>query len=358
MIQHFIHLLSHLSTTDRILFGLVVAITFFFILSVVFAVLTLAVHIRRHRQAGVERQLEAAWTKTLIGVLNRQNQIDDIYALVSRRNTLQFLDFLARFARRVVGEERERIQFISSSYIRRILPGVRSRNPEKRALAVKIISELNPSDFKSYIAEALDDSSQLVAMIAAHSLIYLRDLDSFNKVLDRLNRFSAWDRNFIASMLASVGAEVGQPLREYYADDQREPYLRSICAEALHRLNDLQTADVAQDVILKSDNRDLLCTSLRLLKTLGRPEHAPAIRKLLTTKDDIVLAHALGALGALGDLSDESRLSIGLDHPSPWVASHAAEGLKALGCQEYLRRVADSGHPRSTLVRHVLAEAD
>ena len=70
-----------------------------------------------------------------------------------------------------------------------------------------------------------------------------------------------------------------------------------------------------------------------------------------------VRAAALRALGALGGAEgDLALLRRGLDDPSPWVAIHAARGLRESGCEEELEVLARSGSPRAPVAGEVLQE--
>lgn len=116
--------------------------------------------------------------------------------------------------------------------------------------------------------------------------------------------------------------------------------------------------DLAAEVLPTTQDRELATALLRLLAVVGRPAHLPMIRERCGSQDIIVRAEALSALGQLGDEDEIPLLTAAMDDPSPWVALHAARGVKAAGGEAVLGEIAESGHEHARLAGQVLFEED
>lgn len=104
------------------------------------------------------------------------------------------------------------------------------------------------------------------------------------------------------------------------------------------------------------DERELVITSLRLLKEVGQPRHLPVVRELMSSPDPVFRSLAVAVLGAAGDpAKDGPRVKAGLSDPSSWVALHAARALLELGITEELEALAESDSERADLAREVLS---
>ena len=117
-------------------------------------------------------------------------------------------------------------------------------------------------------------------------------------------------------------------------------------------------ADVAARIVVTSQDRELLAATLRLLAGVGRPGHAAVIRARCGSPDFVIRAQALTALGMLSDEEDLPLLRRSMEDPSPWVALHAARGLREVGDREFLATLADSDDPRAVLAGQVLYEEE
>jgi HEAT repeat protein len=157
-------------------------------------------------------------------------------------------------------------------------------------------------------------------------------------------------------MLAAMGPDVSEVLRDGLADVSNAPRTRAVMAEALRIQGDFLAGDVAAAVVRTSEDRDLLASALRLLASVGRPEHSEVVRPLCDAEDPVVRAQALRALGPLGDDQDVASLLEAMDDPEPWPALYAARGARDAGGREALARLVASGHPRAALAEQVLSE--
>jgi HEAT repeat protein len=225
-----------------------------------------------------------------------------------------------------------------------------------RAWAVQTVGTLGLPEHADVVVQALDDPSPLVAMVAARALAREDTPEYADAVLARLDRFTDWNRLFLASMLAAMGPEVSPSLRAGLADAGATPAKRAVMAEALRLGGDFLAGDVAVEVVKTTQDRELLASALRLLASVGRPAHADLVRPLCESDDAVVRAQALHALGSLGDDEDVPLLVDAMDDADPWPALYAARGARDAGGREALRRLIAAGDPGALLARQVLAE--
>ncbi|HPO10014.1 MAG TPA: hypothetical protein PLZ55_15170, partial [bacterium] len=159
-----------LAFQNRVLFLLSLAIVFLLICSVIFAAYSILLRIRNNRKAAHWARLETAWEQAILEVLSGEKEPLDLQQRVGRKDTLYFVDFVMRYARRLRGQEREILTELVRPFLSRITERTVGGDAERRARAVQTISTLGFEEYTDRIIAALDDPSPLVAMIAARAL--------------------------------------------------------------------------------------------------------------------------------------------------------------------------------------------
>ena len=301
--------------------------------------------------------LGARWDPLILEVLVGDRTASDVARAVHPGEERRFLEHLLDYARRLSGVDRQTITELAGPYLRLLHSDLKTKREENRARTVQTLSMLGGEDHVVAVIEALDDPSPLVSMVAAQALARPEQTQAGAEVVQRLGRYLAWDRGYLASMLARCGLELAPELRTLLADPARSPLERAVAADALRLLRDPEAADPAAEVLQASDHPELVSAALRLLRTVGRSEHAEAARRHLDAESFAVRAHSLSTLGSVGDASDTSVLHRALTDQSPWVALQAARALAALGELDQLRSLAASEDRRAVLAREVLSDA-
>lgn len=294
----------------------------------------------------------------MLDVLAGEARHETLLRLVQPRDTPFFLSFLLEYARRLQGEERATVARLARPHLPRLARQATRGSAEKRGQAVQTLAELGLPDHVDTVASGLDDPSPVVAMIAARGLFRPGYEQYFATVLAHLPRFTIWSRSFLASLLARGGAGAAPFLRATLSDRNQAPIVRSVAADALRLLNDIESTSLAAAVLGEPGERDreLITACVRLIRHLGHGRHVPLIRPLVTSADPVVRAAAVGALGTIGGPREVPLLQDVLDDVAYWVSLEAARGLMTLGAAETLRRLARSAGPRSVLARQVLTE--
>jgi HEAT repeat protein len=341
---------------DQVFLILTVTITVSVILVILFAIFTIYLRLRNMRKAKRWQRLEAEWEPMMLDFLAGERTADEVQQLVEAKESFFFLDYTLRFAQRLRGEEAVAISRLADPYLSLLIRRTQGGDASQRARAIRTLSTLGLERFSDTIIAALDDPSPLVAMIAARALTHKEHPKFAEHVLSRLYRFEYWSHGYLASMLTSAGPGVTPALRKTIADQDKPARIRAVAMDALRDLNDLEAADTVCQVLATESDRDLVAAALRLLGTVGRPEHLGPVRRLCHSDDFVVRAQALHALGLLGVSEDLALLEQGTADASPWVALQAARGLKEAGGESILLQLITAKHPRSDLAKQVLAE--
>jgi len=294
----------------------------------------------------------------MLDLLAGEGTLEDIWRLVRKKESFFFVDYLMRFVQRLLGEDVEIVKRLAEPYLPAVVKLLKNGDPLQRARAARILSMLGLKRYSVVVEEALDDSSPLVAMIAARALARQGHPQYVAAILDRLHRFANWSQSYLAAMLVNVGPKAAAILRETLIDPVKDERVRTVAADALRELNDLDAGDLATSVLRTESGRDLVAASLRLIGEVGRPEHLKDVRPLCKSDDFVVRAQAFKVLGAIGGVADLAILRQGMDDESPWTAIQAAWGLKEAGGEHILHELAASSHPRSELAQQVLAESN
>ncbi len=325
-----------------------------FVLGTLLLVFTaLALRSRNDRKAARWRRLEARWESKTLEVVTESAPPEAAWDLVDPKDRLRFVTFLLRFARRLTGTERKRVDDLAGPYLDQLLPQLTARQPERRARAIQTLATLGQRRYHAQIERSLSDPSPLVSMVAARALARRESPDFAVSILGHLHRFGHWRPSFLASMLASVGPAVTPALRKALADPSFDAKVRGVAADALRELNDYAAGDVAAQVLATTADRELLVATLGLLAQVGRAEHLPAVRAQLRSAEPIVRARVASVLGRIGGPDDMAALAAAFEDPSPWVALRAAEALHERR-DPVLAVLAESGHPRAALARQML----
>lgn len=319
--------------------------------------LAVVIHLGRAREARRWVQLEARWEPVVFDVIAGDVDPRELTSLVQPRDQRLFVDYLLRLSKRVRGRERDQVTQLARRYLPLVGKALTHRNPEIRARAIATLGELGADAYDTELAAALNDGSLSVAFSAAQALTRRRSQNYATQLLDAVERFAQGDTRYVASMLARVGPTVAPVLRQALGDRARHPRTRAVIAEALTRLNDLPSADIAADIIRSGRDTDLLVAALRLISNVGNAEHLDAVRPLLASRIVAVRGLAVSAVAQLGDASDIGRVTAALSDNASWVVARAARGLLALGATAHARELAASTGRQAVAVREALSEA-
>jgi hypothetical protein len=341
---------------EQLLLFLAIGIGILMLFALGFAGSVVLLRLHHQRRAEKWSVLEAKWEDAILEMLAEDRDPSTVHALVAEGDELFCVSYIMRYASRLSGPERERLQELARPYLPLVVPRAQHRDARRRARAVRTLGTLGLPEYGDIVAAALGDDSPLVSMVAARALARGKDPDYVIPVLDHLDRFTAWSPNFLASMLASIGPGATPALRVVFADAKRPPEVRAVAATALGYLNDLAGGDIAVQVLALASDRELLAAALRLIGRVGHRDHRSAVLPFLTASDFYVRATAASALGGVGDKEDLELLRIACEDDSRWVAIHAARALRDAGDINSLQQLAASGGPRATLALQVLSE--
>ncbi|MCA9738284.1 MAG: HEAT repeat domain-containing protein [Gemmatimonadota bacterium] len=319
------------------------------------ALLALGYRAQARRRMERRQRLAAEWDPRIVEALFAGDETAPF--LVADEDRLPFVGNLLRFARRLAGEDRERVRRLALPFLPEVAARAQRRSPAVRARAVQTLGELGWPEYRAEIVRGLDDESPLVTMMAVQTLARPASVEHMPDVLQRLPRLTDWTPRFLASTLAAGGPEAAPALRAALADPTHDAWVRSAVAEALRQLNDFGSADVAADVLELEVDREVVAATLRLLGQVGNSDHLDVVTRRTSDPDFVVRVAAADALSALGGPEELERLkSMVYEDPSQWVALRAARSLLQAGWRAELRALALSSHPRAAIGSQVLAE--
>jgi HEAT repeat protein len=323
-----------------------------------FLAYALLLHVR-HRRLGRRRAaLEERWRAFLLETASGSRPEDDGELRIAPEDEVLFLDLVTKYARALDFPERGRLEALAKPFLPALRPLLGEADPLRRARALDTLGELGFEEEEETLVEAVSDESGLVAMLAARALAQRGRPEHLPRILRNLERFENWNTSFLASLLAAFGTDGAPEIRALLLEDEAPARFRFSAARARAAMNDLSSADLAARLLPSEPDPEVQSDLLRLVAKLGRPEHAAVARAFTASPTSHVRAAALQALSALGTEGgdDAERIAAGLDDPSPWVALHAARGLRELGRTDVLERLAGSPSPRASLAAEVLGE--
>jgi HEAT repeat protein len=208
---------------------------------------------------------------------------------------------------------------------------------------VKTLAELGGSSHDRAVVAALDDPSPLVSMSAARALTARPWATNVRKIVSRVGRFSEWNSRFLRATLTALGPTAVPELRKVVLDPEQHPRVRAVAVEVLGELADPEAPVLADALLEEHGDVDLVAASLRVIGRSGDRRYLRRVRPLCWHEDPVIRAQAIAALSRLASDSDYELLEDALHDPSPWVALHAARGLRRGNRTAALERLLESG---------------
>lgn len=342
--------------TPDVLLVVIVTVGVFGMLAVGAACVALALHVRHHFRTQHRRRLHDTWRPLLLGglagVVSPETLVDEVDAA----DREAFFALLVPYATAIEGGEEQFIRAVAGPFLGGIRASLAARRPFVRAQTVRRLGLLGGQVYTNDLRDALTDPSPVVAKTAVTWLARRGEPEDATLILRHLDRLAETDRRQLSSVLVELGEEATPAFRDALTDTGRSVFVRVICAETLRWLGDGASADVAASMLEADDlNPELAASLLRLLRRVGRREHASILRAYCTSEVPFVRIHAARALGQVGTQDDEGLLAqLFQEHEDRWVALSAAQSLVELGCTDVIHQLGDSDHPRAALAQGVL----
>jgi hypothetical protein len=338
---------------DRVFWLLSLSIVIVALCAVGMITTALMLRRRNNRTARQWAAREAVWDPVILDVLEGARPLEDLSRLVRQHDRRYFVTYLLRYVRMVRGGGHDIVQQLARPHLTLVAAELRHRQPERRALAVQILGELGPHEYRDRIAGALDDSAPLVTVIAAGAIARDYSPRDVRHLLERVGQLELWTVRFLVSMMQRMGPESAWAFREVLADPTRSNRVRTIAGHVLALFNDLPSGDLAAEVLETSHDADLQVAALRVLEHVGAAEHLPVVRRLARDPEPAVRGHAVRVLAEVGGEAELVTIRAALEDESHWVAIHAVAALKRLGHADLLRSLVEKGHRWSTAVHEV-----
>lgn len=323
-------------------------------------VAAVGLHLRSDHTEARQVARRARWEPVLLDVLVGDADPAVFADGFVRRHHADALALVAAYALRLDGDSLARLGAAAAPLLPRARRLLGARRADRRAFAVRLLGLLGTAADRPALAHALTDRSPEVAMTAARALARTQDAGFTEALVAALGRFDTWGTNAVASMLTLAGLPAGPALTRAFADPAAPVATRIVCAEALRRLGYFPAAGAAAALVRAPADVpvDLCAAALRLLRDVGGPSEADAVRPVLDNPSEVLRLHAVSALAAISQQpADAARIEHALSDASPWVAQRAARGLIESGRTASLRALAGGTGPRHRVARQALAEA-
>ncbi len=333
--------------------GLLAVVGLLLVLNLLFAAGVVLLRIRSDYRARRFTRIENTWDPIVVGVVSGADQ--DVPSIPDAEAE-HILQIAGRFARRLRGPDRDKVQAFAAPVVGLLHRDLTSRSPETRAAAVELLGVLALESYGDSIVNALGDPSPRVSLVAARALLQPESSRHVPAVLEQIHRYATWSPSLMSSMLAQAGTDAVVDLRLYLADTERPSQARAVVAGALRLLRDPLSAQVAADS-LGSHDPELVVACLRLLETVGSSTQAEAVRGLVDHPAFFVRSEAVTVLGRIGDARDVETVAAMAEWDSPWVAIRSARALLDLGERSLLEELAAGSGLGADSAREVLQGA-
>lgn len=321
----------------RVLVGSVIAIgSVAFLLSVII----LIGKAYREVQAFRDRKRRAQLEPRLLTVINRPASggakesdkpfLSEFGRGVSRAERRVREAILSDHALRVTGVARDRISraFEEFGFVAGYLRGLRGRTWWRRADSAERLGLARSARAVEPLVAAMSDPVPEVRLRAAKALGEIRGRAAVKPLLEALGQTNRWSTLRIAEILARMGNEAAEGIREVYPTLPKPARLASL--DILAKLRRLESLDFLR-AVLKSKDTD---ERARAAHALGVTAHPGPVNDLVDALHDPewpVRAMGAKALGRIGSPDTVMALASALTDKEWWVRSNAAVALKGMG---------------------------
>lgn len=340
--------------SDYLFVGLIVYIGILIIVSGFIVFITVGLHQNNERKYQKWKALEDEWEPLILDFVAGSYSVETIQEKIKPSESLFFVDYLSRYAERLIGHQKKLVSRLAAPYLEKIAPRLKTGDSEQKARAIQTLSVLALDKYKNEIADTLNDESPLVTMLAARCLSEGGYSEFLPVILDKIPHFRAWNASFLASMLTSMGPESSAFLREELKDENKPYWVKIVILRALRQLNDWESVPYATTFLTGDHHFELKAAALQLLSRMGNESHLPLIRELAHSDNGVLRLHAIKALGNMGDEQDRPLLHKQFEDPSRWIALQAGHTLKRIGDLAFLIDIEKSDHPRAKLAQQIL----
>ncbi|MEF8817001.1 MAG: HEAT repeat domain-containing protein [Salinibacter sp.] len=350
------------STPGPLLVLMSVALAFF-LLAGIAALVAMGIHLFDKWLDRRQCRERAAWRPRLYEVLMQEAAPAALIDHVHPLRFDAFLAFLTPYASTIEGNEMNHLQALARPFLPVVCERAKAGPPLRRTRALRRIGLFGGSRHVPLLRTILqEDAPDLVLRAAMRELGRLGTAADVPLILETIDQLTDMDRRQISSILYELGEEAAPVLRSALVNEvgpsqERSPFVRVVCAEALRWLGDAPSGPTAATLLRTNEDLDpeVRASLLRLLRRVGRPHHAAAVRPYCESPVAFVRIHAARALGSLGAARDEAPLETRLRiDDNRWVALSAANALAELERWAPLHRLHDDSHPRASLIAGLL----
>lgn len=330
-------------------------------LAFILATLAITSHLRAKTQEQEERDVTTTWKELLLDILAGDAPPARLIQEVAPNQQRLFLEFLVPYAVTFEGETKRLLIQLAKPFMIRLEQDLERWGVGRRARAVQLFGLLGDASCRGILRARLDDPSKIVAYTAFQWLARRgHPQHDTQPLLKRLDRFSNYDAKQLSSLLVKLGPSAAPMIRSYLRDEHNSTFVRLVCAETLRWMGDAETAPIAAQILVYEPHPELVASLLRLLRRVGRPEHAPLVRSYCQSEVPFIRIHAARALGQIGHPEDDRKLlrSLVTDTRSRWVALNAAKSLKELNQTTPLHHLSRTNHEYAPLASQILKEPE
>ena len=280
-----------------------------------------------NRKAAAWARLEASWGTLVESVALGYAEPEALHRRIASKQWLIFLDYLYKLSVSEKRPERRALyRELAHPYVDVLEGRAREGDVWQRARAIRTIAELVGGDVNGAVMAALDDDAPHVALTAARTYARL-GLGPIEPLLDRIERYQAWDRRLLRLTLSSLGPGAAPALHARFTDRSAAPRIRAVCADALADLSGIDANESAVAVLREETDVDLRAAALRLMRAPASERHRFVVRSLCAAEDPVVRAQAVACLARIGNDADLGEVERALADLSPWVVINASRGL-------------------------------
>lgn len=344
------------SFEHRLLVALSDSVMILLALALAFALLALWLRWQHNRHERLWHDLHALWDADILNVLSGDMKPVEFRKLIKPEHELNFVRFLSHYGWRLRGSDLDVLKELVQHYMPHVARQLQHKDAGVRAWAVNVISLFGMPDYEFEVFKALEDDSAIVVMFAGSTLLAQKRAHYITPVLEHLQRFEKWNVNSVASLLSGMGPDAVPILENIYLNPNRGKRMRVVAALALANFADYAVANAAAAQLPGMTDVDLAAATLRLLASVGQPQHLPFVKELCTAPAEVLRINAMRTLRALCTQDERDFLMRMLDDPSPWVARQAIGALKDLGATDLLGQLVRTNHPRAVLALQALGD--
>lgn len=206
---------------------------------------------------------------------------------------------------------------------------LRSDSTKDRLMAIEALGNLRDRESRRLLRPISEVANPYLSLAAVHALLRIDPREEIGRTVELITLRPDWSPARVIAMLSEAGPDViSVPLAR--AVVEIDPAYKPLLIIYLGTAEEPIALQAIRQVLMASDDDQVLLTCLYQLARMSHPEGLRLLRTYLDHSNWLIQLHAVTGLGRMGGEEDVDDLVRMLCHRRFWIRYRAAQALTKL----------------------------